>query len=101
MCCLTAATLLSIVSKHEIHFHHQEVAIIKKFNINLQNSEISCTQESGSNGFHQNTVSDDSDTSIGDAEREVEKAQRVYMDFNGKDFDTDSLHNKKDSAANN
>ena len=43
LCCLTAATLLSIVSKHEIHFHHQEVAIIKKFNVNLQSTEVTYT----------------------------------------------------------
>lgn len=37
LCCVTSAVLLSIVSKHEIHFDYQEVAIIKKFNKALQN----------------------------------------------------------------
>lgn len=40
LCCLTSATLLEIVSKHEIHFDYQEVAIIKKFNLALQNIEV-------------------------------------------------------------
>lgn len=40
LCCLTASTLLSIVSKHEIHFYYQEVAIIKKFNTVLQNTDV-------------------------------------------------------------
>lgn len=39
LCCITASHLLSIVSKHEIHFYYQEVAIIKKFNITIQNSD--------------------------------------------------------------
>ena len=32
LCCVTSMTLLRIVSRHEIRFEHQEVAIIKKFN---------------------------------------------------------------------
>jgi len=40
LCCLTSSTLLSIVSRHEIHFDYQEVAIIKKFNLALQNIEV-------------------------------------------------------------
>jgi len=32
LCCITSSILLNIVSKHEIHFDYQEVAIIKKFN---------------------------------------------------------------------
>lgn len=40
LCCLTSSTLLNIVSKHEIHFDYQEVAIIKKFNLALQNIEV-------------------------------------------------------------
>jgi len=40
LCCLTSSTLLSIVSKHEIHFDYQEVAIIKKFNLALQNIDV-------------------------------------------------------------
>lgn len=40
LCCLTASTLLNIVSKHEIHFYYQEVAIIKKFNHVLQNTDV-------------------------------------------------------------
>ena len=40
LCCLTSATLLAIVSKHEIHFDYQEVAIIKKFNLALQNIDV-------------------------------------------------------------
>ena len=40
LCCLTSSTLLNIVSKHEIHFDYQEVAIIKKFNLALQNIDV-------------------------------------------------------------
>lgn len=40
LCCCTSSTLLSIVSKHEIHFFYQEVAIIKKFNLALQNTNV-------------------------------------------------------------
>ena len=40
LCCLTSSTLLRIVSKHEIHFYYQEVAIIKKFNAALQNIDV-------------------------------------------------------------
>ena len=40
LCCLTSATLLNIVSRHEIHFDYQEVAIIKKFNHALQNIDV-------------------------------------------------------------
>ena len=46
LCCLTSATLLSIVNKHEIHFDYQEVAIIKKFNNALQNI---VTEDEGGN----------------------------------------------------
>ena len=45
LCCLTSDTLLKIVSKHEIHFNYQEVAIIKKFNHALQNVDSSLTSE--------------------------------------------------------
>ena len=40
LCCLTSNTLLQIVGKHEIHFDYQEVAIIKKFNLALQNIDV-------------------------------------------------------------
>lgn len=38
--CLTSQTLLNIVSRHEIQFDYQEVAIIKKFNKALQNIDV-------------------------------------------------------------
>jgi len=40
LCCVTASTLLSVVSKHEIHFFYQEVAIIRKFNRAMQNIQV-------------------------------------------------------------
>ena len=38
--CLCSSTLLKIVSKHEILFDYQEVAIIRKFNLALQNIDV-------------------------------------------------------------
>ena len=38
--CITSHTLLAIVSKHEIVFDYQEVAIIRKFNKALLNIEV-------------------------------------------------------------
>ena len=40
LCCVGASVLLNIVTNHEIHFNYQEVAIIKKFNQALQNTEV-------------------------------------------------------------
>ena len=40
LCCVAASVLLNIVTNHEIHFNYQEVAIIKKFNQALQNTEV-------------------------------------------------------------
>lgn len=40
LCCLTARVLLDIVSRHQILFDYQEVAIIKKFNLALQNIDV-------------------------------------------------------------
>jgi hypothetical protein len=40
LCCVSASVLLKIVTQHEIHFNYQEVAIIKKFNQALQNTEV-------------------------------------------------------------
>ena len=40
LCCQTARTLLAIVSRHQILFDYQEVAIIKKFNTALQNIDV-------------------------------------------------------------
>jgi hypothetical protein len=57
LCCLTASILLNIVSKHEIHFYHQEVAIIKKFNITIQNTElINQTEESPTQSVFEDSV---------------------------------------------
>lgn len=100
LCCLTASILLNIVSKHEIHFYHQEVAIIKKFNINLQTTEISNTQESPSGGFQDVEVSDDSDSSLGNAELRIVRAQQAYLEHVDKDGDTDSLLNKRSPGLN-
>lgn len=47
LCCLTSATLLQIVSKHEIHFDYQEVAIIKKFNQAFKNIDVFDDDEGG------------------------------------------------------
>ena len=38
--CITSHTLLAVVSKHEIVFDYQEVAIIRKFNKALLNIEV-------------------------------------------------------------
>ena len=38
--CIASHTLLAIVSKHEIVFDYQEVAIIRKFNKALLNIEV-------------------------------------------------------------
>ena len=38
--CLTSATVLQIVKKHEIHFDYQEVAIIRKFNEAFKNNDV-------------------------------------------------------------
>lgn len=94
LCCLTAATLLSIVSKHEIHFHHQEVAIIKKFNVNLQSGEVNYTQESQSREFGSSSSSTDSETekSLRNADKEISQAHQNLLDQINREYETDSLN---------
>ena len=37
LCLLTAKTILRVVANHQIEFEYQEMAIIKKFNLALEN----------------------------------------------------------------
>ena len=56
LCCVGASVLLNIVTNHEIHFNYQEVAIIKKFNQALQNTEVLDLDEIESSAGDQESV---------------------------------------------
>lgn len=81
LCCLTSNTLLQIVSKHEIHFDYQEVAIIKKFNLALQNIDVIEDEPSIDDDVAEQIEEEEGTATITeDEEEEVKKSEDFAQD---------------------
>lgn len=80
LCCLTSSTLLNIVSKHEIHFGYQEVAIIKKFNLALQNTDVFGSEPEESEEADSSCADDSSLKEEEQIDQQLEEMRRLVTD---------------------